>query len=40
MRKLSERDMLRRAIHKPKLLSDNGPFYIAAELAEWIDPMA
>ena len=24
-------------LHKPKLLSDNGPSYIAAELAEWID---
>lgn len=24
-------------MHKPKLLSDNGPSYIAAELAEWID---
>ena len=23
-------------LHKPKLLSDNGPSYIAAELAEWI----
>ena len=26
-----------RVLHKPKLLSDNGPSYIAAELAEWID---
>ena len=25
-----------RVLHKPKLLSDNGPSYIAAELAEWI----
>jgi transposase InsO family protein len=24
-------------LHKPKLLSDNGPSYIAAELAEWIE---
>jgi hypothetical protein len=23
-------------LHKPKLLSDNGPSYIATELAEWI----
>jgi transposase InsO family protein len=23
--------------HKPRLLSDNGPGYIAGELAEWID---
>ena len=26
-----------RVLHKPKLLSDNGPSYIASELAEWID---
>ena len=26
-----------RVLHKPKLLSDNGPPYIASELAEWID---
>ena len=26
-----------RVLHKPRLLSDNGPSYIAAELAEWID---
>jgi putative transposase len=26
-----------RVSHKPRLLSDNGPSYIAAELAEWID---
>ena len=26
-----------KVLHKPKLLSDNGPSYIAAELAEWID---
>ena len=26
-----------RVSHKPKLLSDNGPSYIASELAEWID---
>jgi len=26
-----------RVLHKPKLLSDNGPSYIAADLAEWID---
>jgi transposase InsO family protein len=26
-----------RVRHKPKLLSDNGPSYIAAELAQWID---
>jgi len=26
-----------RVLHKPKLLSDNGPSYIATELAEWID---
>jgi putative transposase len=25
-----------RVLHKPRLLSDNGPSYIAAELAEWI----
>jgi len=25
-----------RVVHKPKLLSDNGPSYIAEELAEWI----
>ena len=24
-------------LHKPRLLSDNGPSYIAAELAEWIE---
>jgi len=24
-------------LHKPKLLSDNGPSYIATDLAEWID---
>jgi hypothetical protein len=24
-----------RVLHKPKLLSDNGPSYIATELAEW-----
>jgi len=24
-------------LHKPKLLSDNGPSYIAVELAEWIN---
>jgi len=26
-----------RVLHKPKLLSENGPSYIASELAEWID---
>ena len=26
-----------KVLHKPKLLSDNGPSYIATELAEWID---
>ena len=26
-----------RVLHKPKLLSDNGPSYIAGELAEWIE---
>jgi transposase InsO family protein len=26
-----------RVLHKPRLLSDNGPSYIANELAEWID---
>jgi putative transposase len=26
-----------RVLHKPKLLSDNGPSYIATKLAEWID---
>ena len=26
-----------RVLHKPRLLSDNGPSYIASELAEWID---
>jgi transposase InsO family protein len=26
-----------KVLHKPRLLSDNGPSYIAAELAEWID---
>ena len=26
-----------RVLHKPRLLSDNGPSYIATELAEWID---
>jgi transposase InsO family protein len=26
-----------RVLQKPKLLSDNGPSYLAAELAEWID---
>jgi putative transposase len=26
-----------RVFHKPKLLSDNGPSYIAGELAEWIE---
>ncbi|YBW38410.1 transposase family protein [Nitrobacter sp. TKz-YC01] len=26
-----------RVLHQPKLLSDNGPSYIATELAEWID---
>jgi transposase InsO family protein/transposase-like protein len=25
-----------KVLHKPKLLSDNGPIYIAGELAEWI----
>ena len=24
-------------LHKPRLLSDNGPSYIAAELTEWIE---
>ena len=27
-----------KVLHKPRLLSDNGPSYIAAELAEWIEP--
>ena len=26
-----------KVLHKPRLLSDNGPSYIATELAEWID---
>ena len=26
-----------RVLHKPRLLSDNGPSYIARELAEWIE---
>ena len=26
-----------KVLHKPRLLSDNGPCYIAADLAEWID---
>ena len=24
-------------VHRPRLLSDNGPSYISAELAEWLD---
>ena len=30
----------RTLLHKPRLLSDNGPSYIAAELAEWIEAQA
>jgi len=26
-----------RVVHKPRLLSDNGPSYISGELAEWLD---
>jgi transposase InsO family protein len=26
-----------RVVHKPRLLSDNGPSYISCELAEWLD---
>ena len=26
-----------KVLHKPRLLSDNGPSYIATELTEWID---
>jgi putative transposase len=26
-----------RVVHRPRLLSDNGPSYISADLAEWLD---
>ncbi len=26
-----------RVVHKPRLLSDNGPSYVSADLAEWLD---
>src|SRR5947208_2059154 len=26
-----------KVVHRPRLLSDNGPSYISAELAEWLD---
>jgi putative transposase len=26
-----------RVIHRPRLLSDNGPSYISSDLAEWLD---
>jgi hypothetical protein len=26
-----------KVVHRPRLLSDNGPSYISADLAEWLD---
>lgn len=26
-----------RVVHKPRLLSDNGPSYVSGELAKWLD---
>jgi transposase InsO family protein len=28
-----------KVVHRPRLLSDNGPSYISADLAEWLDSL-